>query len=964
MSVSAGKVRSVFAAAGVELDARQLAEALWLAQHLSAGGAPASPPTPGPVPADPAAVEVDPAPRPAVRVEGPAGPPPAEVGEPAANAAQRPPPAAVVPAPAEAKVPVHLRPSSPSARPIRATPLLVHAAPVLPDTLRLARALRPLKRRASSRHREVVDEEATVRRIAERRIWLPVLRPAREPWLDLVLVADLGAGGQLWGRLAVELTALFRRLGAFRDIRLRHLHTDPAGVPWVTTHRQAGHGMLRSPAELVDPTGRRLILLLSDGVGESWQNGRLPAVLRRWARSGPVAVLQPLPAHLWERTALRPIPGRLRAPLPGVTNDRLSFISYRRRGRAGSAEHVPVPVLQADPEWLGPWAQLLSGSAHGGIDTSVLLAGPAPSIVPPTRRAPRDPVDRVRAFRAEATPEAYELVTYLSAAPLSLPLMRTVQAAMMPGSSPAHLAEILFSGLMRMVAEDPAADGDRFEFVDGVRDVLLGTLHRHEVERVDREVSAGIERRLKLPGAGLAAAVPAESGEVTLTADSQPFAHLRARILARMAGLSLVEAGRETPDAGGEGDDPPGGPLRLVDAASGTAEEKRRLWATSADLGWRAAARVSRPTVGPLTAAGLPSRDPAANLVPGSPADGGPPPVRRDPARLAEALTNYFRGWRRGRESLGSAVGDHPGEEPAEQPGQAVEPAALGVALHLAPALAEVLRNTGGQPVGTAFLVGNRYVVTCAHVVNQALEVPEKTGTWPDGLVRLRFHGGAGSLPVDATARVAAWPPHERTFDDLDVAVLRLEGGPPVVAPAPVEFDTAAGGEALSLSVTGATVLGGLAGENRLAVPFGSWLRGRHDISGAPVWRPASGQVVGMVNGRLGPQSSTSPGTTQLTLVPAKVIDRTIVDYLIVPRRRFPRSRLRRGYSPGQVDAFAERIEQTLREYASGAVPRSPVTAAGIRSAEFALRFNGYDEEPVDVWFDEMERRIADFEDE
>ncbi|MEV5448191.1 SAV_2336 N-terminal domain-related protein, partial [Streptomyces sp. NPDC052644] len=347
---------------------------------------------------------------------------------------------------------------------------------------------------------------------------------------------------------------------------------------------------------------------MSDGVGELWQNCRLSSVLRRWARSGPVAVLQPLPAQLWERTAMRPVPGRLRMELPGLPNERLSFVSYRRRGRAVGGDGMPVPVLQISPDWLGPWSRLLSGSAHGGIDASVILAGATGSLSPQVDRRPCNPADRVRAFRAEATPEAYELVTYLSAAPLSLPLMRTVQAAMMPGSSPAHLAEILFSGLVSAVAEDSLLRGDRFEFVDGVRDVLLGTLHRHEAERIDREVSAFIERRLKLPGAGLAAVVPAASGELALPADSQPFAHLRAQILARIVGEPLAVAVAKAPDGGGQGgafQDAPAGPAN-PDAESGRAAGWG--WTGPADSGWLAAGRAADPAVGAPTAAGLPRR--------------------------------------------------------------------------------------------------------------------------------------------------------------------------------------------------------------------------------------------------------------------------------------------------------------------------------------------------------------------
>ncbi|SCG36816.1 DivIVA domain-containing protein [Micromonospora humi] len=771
--MSVARVSRVFARAGLELDARGLADALWLADHLPAArprdaeepvstvdegdGVPVEPVEPVPDPPDDDPVpDPDPAPDRAATVS-PADPPQEDL------------------------LPLHLRPRQPG-RPETnpAVPLLAHAAPAIPDTLRLMRSLRPLKRTVDSRHRTVLDEEATVRRIAERRIWLPVLQPAREPWLDLVLVADLGAGGQLWGRLAHELYGVFRRLGAFRDVRLRHLHADSEGRSWVTTSGRGAGSAPRSPSELIDPTGRRLILLLTDGIGAAWRSGHLGAVVHRWGGSGPVAILQPLPAHLWERTALRPSPGRLGTPSPGAPNNRLSFVSYRRRQHGPD---LPVPVLEIDPGWLAPWARLAGGTAHGGVDASVIFPGDAARGTPADRREPHDAVERVRAFRAEATPEAYELLTYLSAAPLSLPLMRTVQATMMPRSSPAHLAEILFSGLVATVDDGPAAD-DRYEFVDGVRDVLLGTLQRHEAERVDQEVSAFIERWLRLPGAGLAAAVPTPSGALDLPAESRPFARIRAEILDRITGVSAPAASTVPTDDGvaGEG----------------------------------AAAESDDPEV--------------------------------DPARSGVS-------------------GGEPGA-PSGIPGE--------------PVVGEVL-NAHGQIVGSGFMVSPRYLATCAHVVNTALGKSPTSQMWPSDQVSVLIGRRRGGYV--RTAVIAAWPAHQSTFDQLDVTILRVEGEALAEVPSAVLFGAPEADEmahilSSSSRMSGritAVASGGLA-HLHLSADTGDEVL--QPMSGAPVWRPSTGEIVGMVNGR--PALSGSRG--EIAVLPAAVVRQVVVDYLVRPQ--------------------------------------------------------------------------------
>jgi hypothetical protein len=91
-------------------------------------------------------------------------------------------------------------------------------------------------------------------------------------------------------------------------------------------------------------------------------------------------------------------------------------------------------------------------------------------------------------------------------------------------------------------------------------------------------------------------------------------------------------------------------------------------WSNPADLGWRAAERVTSPILGDETEAGLPRRVPAANLVPGSPLPPTPErPLRivRDPAAMAQHTTGYFRGSRRGEEVRGFALGGRPGRESA-----------------------------------------------------------------------------------------------------------------------------------------------------------------------------------------------------------------------------------------------------------------------------------------------------------
>ncbi|MEV5447150.1 hypothetical protein AB0N23_32115, partial [Streptomyces sp. NPDC052644] len=129
---------------------------------------------------------------------------------------------------------------------------------------------------------------------------------------------------------------------------------------------------------------------------------------------------------------------------------------------------------------------------------------------------------------------------------------------------------------------------------------------------------------------------------------------------------------------------------------------------------------------------------------------------------------------------------------------------------------------------------------------------------------------------------VTAWPAHEDTFDSLDVAVLRIEDVSPEVS-APTAFDAARSGEILQVATTEAIHRGQvMVDENsgkailRMASTF--WSGSLQGASGAPVWRPSTGEVIGMITGRHG-----TDVTVALAFLPARVIHRAILDYLTLP---------------------------------------------------------------------------------
>ncbi|NUP00753.1 MAG: hypothetical protein HOW59_22800, partial [Nonomuraea sp.] len=102
----------------------------------------------------------------------------------------------------------------------------------------------------------------------------------------------------------------------------------------------------------------------------------------------------------------------------------------------------------------------------------------------------------------------------------------------------------------------------------------------------------------------------------------------------------------------------PGGEARPAQAVPSGEE----AWQTAADAGWRAAAKASEPSLGGMTAAGLPKRTPKANLVPGTASQPAqqqaaqpqpkPPVPPVSPDRMRSRMASYQQGVRRGRQEV------------------------------------------------------------------------------------------------------------------------------------------------------------------------------------------------------------------------------------------------------------------------------------------------------------------------
>jgi len=447
-------------------------------------------------------------------------PPPPSLSEPAP-----PPPATVLPAPS---------PVAPGLEPLSGDRATGGGMGSELHVSAIARALRPLARRVPSHTETVLDEEGMAVRAAETGMWLPVQRPAPTQLLEAMLVVDTSKSMGLWRATAAELQRLLERQGAFRDVRRVDVDTDQE---FVRSYLTQGLGEERPLDQLVAPAGRRVIFVLTDGVGAAWRPAALGGWLGRLGEAGPLVVLNVLPHRLWHHGRFTTEQVRLGAATPAVANRRLSWHPVSPADVPVDTA-MPVPVLELDGRWLSRWTSLVAATGPVVVELPALLVGAATDTVDTVEPVAADlpAADLVRRFHLTASPTAFRLAALFAAVPVTRSVMRVVALSMVPDSTLPHVAEVLLSGLL-----DEADEEGEYRFRPGVREELLSALRRTDTVRAVRTTAERLAA--ELPALAELRAAIADPGAAELPEQGSALA-LQAAVLRALSGPYLARADR------------------------------------------------------------------------------------------------------------------------------------------------------------------------------------------------------------------------------------------------------------------------------------------------------------------------------------------------------------------------------------------------------------------------------------
>ncbi len=157
--------------------------------------------------------------------------------------------------------------------------------------------------------------------------------------------------------------------------------------------------------------------------------------LTAWGHEHPVALVKMLPQQLWSQTQVRTAQLlHVTAPYQGAANKCLKEARWSKIPNV-----VPIPILTLEPDFITAWVQFIANPTVSRKMPALIFKKSVKKISCPKPKLTIE--QRFIAFKANASPIAFQLACLLAATPLTLPIMRLVQKTLLPESQQVHLAE-------------------------------------------------------------------------------------------------------------------------------------------------------------------------------------------------------------------------------------------------------------------------------------------------------------------------------------------------------------------------------------------------------------------------------------------------------------------------------------------------------------------------------------------
>jgi Skp family chaperone for outer membrane proteins len=343
--------------------------------------------------------------------------------------------------------------------------------------LSLERALWPLRRRTPLQASAMLDELATSETAADLWLynllaWQPKFLKERTRWYDIVLLVDTAPSMKIWGQEVTEFSGLFAKQKFIRRFTPRFVNTNSDDDI---------EKLITSFNGKVLQRGRTLFLVVSDCIGKTWRNGKIPAFLETKMSIAQVVLVQPLPQALWYLSAVHDAGQGYVAPRERSEPNE-NMLAYPPEYRKFYDGFLPLPIVQLKETSVLRWAKAASGLRRQVLPAFYFAS---PEIEEDT--SSWDITRRLGEFNKRASNDAVRLARLLpiliekDEGSFDLQDARSFAQALEPSWGNDVLAEVLLGKLIEIKLDAFNPEQVMFEFYPGVDEMLSRSLTSTEV---------------------------------------------------------------------------------------------------------------------------------------------------------------------------------------------------------------------------------------------------------------------------------------------------------------------------------------------------------------------------------------------------------------------------------------------------------------------------------------------------
>jgi len=346
------------------------------------------------------------------------------------------------------------------------------------DFNQFAKAMKILRQMVLSKTEYEFDEDNTIEYIANTNNWNILLKPKQELKYTLSIVIEISNSMEIWEELSKEFHLALLRFRFFKDIKVYYAQLEDNDF---ALYRDKKCTLPASIKTLNTVNMHDITMLLTDCISRGWSDKRGYQFLEDITKVSPLVVINMLPQRIWRRTILGKSWKVKYTHKNGFNNNTLVSDLDEEKMNVSSA-HIKVPMATFDTVQLRQWSNLAVGKKNNWINGSIFEANifdiPI-SESSPTVLQDINPNILVKNFYKSASPMARELAIYFSTVPLSMDIMKIVQKESLPKSNHTHLAEVFLSGLLKKSQYKTKSGAPRYEYVSGIKDILLERLSLH-----------------------------------------------------------------------------------------------------------------------------------------------------------------------------------------------------------------------------------------------------------------------------------------------------------------------------------------------------------------------------------------------------------------------------------------------------------------------------------------------------